>query len=113
MYEGVAKLKTYEPESYDKYGNKVTAIKERKVYVQPRGVYASEFYSAAQIGVKPSITFDIANQADYRGEKVIEYKGKEYTVIREDWTAPYDGISLICEAGNKYFVTDDTGESES
>ena len=113
MYEAPAKLKTYDPEAYDKYGNKITKVSERVVIVQPRGVYASEFYSAAQIGLKPSITFDIANRADYRGEKVVEFGGKEYTVIREDWTAPYDGVSLICEAGNRYFVTDDTGESES
>ena len=106
MYEGVAKLKKYGPTTYDKYGNPITPIEERKVFVQPRGVYASEFYSAAQIGLKPSITFDIANRADYRGEKVIEFKGEEYTVIREDWSAPYDGISLVCEAGNKYLVTE-------
>ena len=34
---------------------------------------------------------------DYDGQKVVRYNGKEYSVIRVDWTAQRDGISLICE----------------
>ena len=77
MYEGVAKLKKYGPTTYDKYGNPITPKEERKVFVQPRGVYASEFYSAAQIGLKPSITFDIANRADYHGEIAVDHYGRK------------------------------------
>lgn len=97
MYDGIATLKSYETGSYDQYGNKRTVETRRDVFVQPRGVYASEFYNAAQLGLKPSLTLYMTNRNDYQGEKVLEYEGKEYSVIRTDWNAQRDGISLICE----------------
>ena len=97
MYDGIAILKSYSNEGFDKYGNKTTKEVKRTVFVQPRGVYASEFYNAAQLGLKPSITLYMTNRNDYQDEKVLEFNGKEYSVIRVDWTAQRDGISLICE----------------
>ena len=97
MYDGIAILKSYSNEGFDKYGNKTTKEVKRAVFVQPRGVYASEFYNAAQLGLKPSLTLFMTNRNDYQGEKVVEFNGKDYSVIRVDWTAQRDGISLICE----------------
>ena len=97
MYDGIAILKSYSNEGFDKYGNKTTKEVKRTVFVQPRGVYASEFYNAAQLGLKPSLTLYMTNRSDYQGEKVLEFNGKEYSVIRVDWSAQRDGISLICE----------------
>lgn len=97
MYDGIAILKAYGAPTYDEYGNEVQTITETTVFVLPRGVYNAEFYNAAQAGLHPSITFELTNRADYNGEKVIEWDGKEYSVIRTDWTAQRDGISLICE----------------
>ncbi len=97
MYDGIAILKSYSNEGFDKYGNKTTKEVKRTVFVQPRGVYASEFYNAAQLGLKPSLTLFMTNRNDYQGEKVVEFNGKDYSVIRVDWTAQRDGISLICE----------------
>lgn len=97
MYDSVATLKAYGAPTYDTYGNEVQNVTTTDVYVQPRGVYQAEFYNAAQAGLHPSITFVLTNKADYNGEKVIEWEGKEYTVIRADWTAQRDSISLICE----------------
>ena len=97
MYDSVATLKAYGTPTYDEHGNEVPTITETTVYVQPRGVYQSEFYNAAQLGLKPSVTLYITNKADYDGQKVLEYEGKEYSVIRVDWSAQRDGISLVCE----------------
>ena len=97
MYDGIATLKSYETASYDQYGNKETTEVKTTVFVQPRGVYASEFYNAAQLGLKPSLTLYLTNREDYSGQKVLEYNGKEYSVVRVDWNAQRDGISLICE----------------
>lgn len=97
MYDGIAILKAYGQPVYDGYGNEFIPEVTSTVFVQPRGVYQSEFYNAAQIGLKPSLTLYIANKADYNGEKVLSYEGKEYSVIRVDWSAQRDGISLICE----------------
>lgn len=97
MYDSVATLKAYGAPTYDEYGNEVLSVTTTDVFVQPRGVYNAEFYNAAQAGLHPSITFVLTNRADYNGEKVIEWKSKEYSIIRTDWTAQRDQISLICE----------------
>jgi SPP1 family predicted phage head-tail adaptor len=97
MYDDVAILKAYGAETFDEYGNQSHTITERKVYVEPRGVYSSEFYNAAQVGLKPSITLRLTNRADYNGEKIVEYAGTEYDVIRADWNAQRDRIDLVCE----------------
>lgn len=97
MYDDVATLIKYGTSTFDKYGNESIETEKTEVYVLPRSVYNSEFYNAAQVGLKPSITFEIANREDYNGEEVVEYRDKFYTVIRTDWNAQKDKISLICE----------------
>lgn len=97
MYDDVAKLKSFGASTFDAAGNEIVSVEETEVYVQPRGVYSSEFYNAAQLGLKPSLTLVIANLEDYDGQKVLEFQGKEYDVIRVDWNAQRDAISLICE----------------
>lgn len=110
MYDDVAKLITYGESTFDEYGNETIATTEKEVFVQARGVYQSEYYNAAQVGMKPSITFEISIKDDYNDEKVIEYHGKYYTVIRADWNAQRDKMSLICEErvnnGTKFGSTD-------
>lgn len=97
MYDGVATLKAYGTPTFDEAGNEIPNVIETEVFVQPRGVYQSEFYNAAQLGLKPSLTLFVSNHEDYEGQKVLEYEGKDYDVIRVDWNAQRDGISLICE----------------
>lgn len=97
MYDSIAKLKGSPTATYDEYGNEVITYTDKDVYVQPRGVFNSEFYNAAQAGLHPSVTFVVTNKADYSGEKLVEWEGQLYNVIRVDWSAQRDGISLICE----------------
>lgn len=97
MYESIATLRAYNQTTFDEYGNEVTTTQDTTIYVMPRGVYNSEFYNAAQLGLHPTITFEIANREDYHGQKIIEFEGVEYSVIRTDWNAQRDKISLICE----------------
>ena len=97
MYDNIATLKGAKHITYDKYLNEIVTYEEREVYVQPRGIYSSEFYQAAQTGLHPSITFDMANRADYNGEKLLTFEGVDYSIIRVDWNAQRDRISLICE----------------
>lgn len=97
MYDDVATLISYGNSTFDEYGNESIDTEKTTVFVQPRGVYQSEYYNAAQLGLKPSITLQLANKEDYNDEKVLEYNGRVYSVIRVDWTAQRDKISLICE----------------
>ena len=97
MYDSVATLKAYGTPAYDEYGNEVQNITETEAFVQPRGVYQAEFYNAAQLGLKPTLTLVLSNRDDYSGQKILDFEGTEYNVIRVDWNAQRDGISLICE----------------
>ena len=97
MYDDVAILKAYTTSGRDSYGNPTTSEEKTNVYVQPRGVYASEFYNAAQLGIKPSLSLFIANRADYDGQKIVEFGGVDYDIVRVDWSAQRDGITLTCE----------------
>lgn len=97
MYDDVATLISYGNSTFDEYGNESIDTEKTTVFVQPRGVYQSEYYNAAQLGLKPSITLQLANREDYNDEKVLEYNGRVYSIIRVDWTAQRDKISLICE----------------
>ena len=97
MYDDVATLIAYGKSTFDEYGNESIETEKTDVYVQPRGVYQSEYYNAAQAGLKPSITFEIAHREDYNNQQVVEFHNKYYTVIRVDWTAQRDKIALICE----------------
>lgn len=97
MYDSIATLISDGVSTFDEYGNEVTTETANDVYVIPRGVYQSEYYNAAQVGLKPSLTLYLTNREDYSGEKRLTYEGREYDVIRVDWNAQRDGLSLICE----------------
>lgn len=97
MYDNVAYLLGANVATFDEYGNEKITYTKRKVFVMPRGVYASEFYNAAQAGLHPSITFELTNRAEYKGERLIEFEDVVYNIIRDDWNAQKDKISLVCE----------------
>lgn len=113
MYDSIATLKGEPITTYDEYGNEVITYTDNEVYVMPRGVYNAEFYNAAQAGLHPSITFVLANKADYNGEKLIEWNEVYYNVIRTDWTAQRDAISLICEERIGKYVAPSTASTSS
>jgi len=93
--DDVAKLIKTTVTGRDKYGNAIKTEERTQVFIQTRGVYSSEFYSASQLGLKPTITFMISNPADYHDESTVEYHGDLYSVIRVDWNG--DTVRLICE----------------
>ena len=68
MYEAVATLRstTY---TQDSALNQVPVYTDREVFVKPRSVSRSDFYQAAQSGLKPSIVLVISTAEDYQGEK--------------------------------------------
>lgn len=97
MYDTFITLKGNPVVTYDAYGNESVEYTDHKVFAVPRSVYSSEFYSARQLGLNPSITFVLTNRADYNGEKLLEHDGKLYTIIRTNWKDFRDRIELICE----------------
>lgn len=97
MYDSIAYLLKDGAKTYDTYLNEHIERTRRMVYVQPRSVYNGEFYNASIMGLHPSITLTLTNRADYDGETLVEYEGKLYNVIRADWKAQRDSISLVLE----------------
>lgn len=97
MYDSTATLYKDGAKTYDTYGNETVTRTQRDVFVYQRGVYNSEFYNAAQAGLHPSITLVLTNREDYEGETLVAFEGKMYDVIRTDWTAQRDGISLVLQ----------------
>jgi SPP1 family predicted phage head-tail adaptor len=96
MFEGTAILKKAVV-TQDEALNEIETYTERTVFVRPRSVYASEFYQAAAVGLKPSLTLVLASFADYDGEKLVEYNGKEYTVTRTYQRPDRDSVELTLE----------------
>lgn len=101
MYEATAKLRGEPIASYDEYGNEILTYETAEVYVKPRSVYTSEFYQAAQLGLKPSIVLELGNRIDYADQKQVEYGGKVYEVIRADWRNGREGVSLTLAERSK------------
>ena len=96
MFDGIAILKKATV-TQDASLNEITTYTEREVYVKPRSVYASEFYQAAAVGLKPALTLVLSSFADYDDEKLVEYNGKEYTVTRVYQRPEKDTLELTLE----------------
>lgn len=111
MYDTTATLMHETGRTYDAYGNEILTYEPREVFAYQRSVYNAEFYRAAQVGLHPSITLILTNKADYDGETYIVFEGKEYNVIRADWTAQRDSISLILEERINVYTPPTTTET--
>lgn len=52
-----------------------------EVYCNQRSIGMAEFYQAAQTGIKVEMKVEVRS-ADYSGQKLAEFGGKRYTVLR-------------------------------
>ena len=79
----------------DAVGNRVKTVTQiTKVWVAVRSVGQSEYYQAAQVGLKPQLVF-VVSSVDYSGESEVYYKGKRYSVYRSYTQG--DETELYCE----------------
>ena len=82
----------------------------RDVYAEIRSVSRSEYYTALNAGVQPSIVFKLALDADYQDEKFLRFQGKRYRVVRTYLTND-GGIEITAERSDEN-GTDETDEDE-
>lgn len=94
MYEDTAILKGDPVAQYDEYGNETVVYSTNEVFVNTRSVFQAEFYNAAQLGLNASLVLVISHRADYNGEKIVEFHGTDYDVVRADWTNGGESVSL-------------------
>lgn len=66
----------------------------REIIAEQGGVGRSEFYKAAA-GMTPAVTFTVS-EADYQQERLIEYNGKTYKVLRS-YPTPNRKVELVCQ----------------
>lgn len=69
-------------EQPDEYGDTVCTKTERQVYAEIMSIGQTEFYQAADKGLKPEVKFKLADYEDFQGEKYIKYKNTVYEVLR-------------------------------
>ena len=80
----------------DAVGNEVEKQTELIVpIIQHEDVFASEFYSAGTVGMKPILKIKISN-LNYSNQTRLRYMNEEYEIIRVD-TPTLDEVSLVCE----------------
>lgn len=80
----------------DQIGNEIETTKETIIpIIQHEDIFASEFYSAGTIGLKPTLKLRISS-LNYNNQTRLRYLKEEYEIIRID-RPTLDEISLICE----------------
>lgn len=55
---------------------------ERTVFCEVRSVGYQEYYRALEQDLHPTFIFRLADYAEYQGEKICEYEGARYRVVR-------------------------------
>ena len=63
-------------------GGKIETITKRDVFARYNSIGMKESYIALANGLKPEISFTIADYYDYNDETMLEYQGREYTILR-------------------------------
>lgn len=80
----------------DAYGvEKPTEGTAREVMCQVRSVTRNEFFEGGRNGLNPEYEFDVFF-GDYDGERLVEFKGKRYSVYRT-YHGRNDIVELYCE----------------
>lgn len=80
----------------DNVGNeKLQDVSVEIPIIDVEDVYSSEFYSASQQGLKPTLRLRVSD-LNYSNEPELEYMNNRYSIIRVD-KVNNEEIALICE----------------
>lgn len=79
----------------DDYGNQVSVPVKRLAQATKKNIMMSEFYQAAQAGIRPEVEF-IIHTFEYDGEQTVEYNGTRYSVIRL-FERSYDELEIYLQ----------------
>ena len=94
----VIKLIKESPAAHGVFDSTVTKT-ARTVYCTVRSVGRTEIYHALSAGLQPEYIFELAHFFEYQGEKLVEYRGIEYRVIRT-YVTDTDTIEITVERSN-------------
>lgn len=79
------------------YQCEIAPVEETKSmrFCTVRSVGFNEFYAAKSAGIEPSIVFRMEDYSDYDGQKIVEWNGTRYRVVRTYTNSQM--IELTCE----------------
>lgn len=72
----------------------------RKVYCNEKSVGQSEVYQARGTGLNPELKLILRHAFDYKGEKLLEYQGIRYRILRTYRDADTIELTIQREDGN-------------
>lgn len=78
----------------DEYGAPVIDEIRREVFAEQMSIGQKEFYQAHAVGLQPEIKFKLADYLDYEEERLVEYAGQRYRVLRTYRTGLE--IEIVC-----------------
>lgn len=81
MYNEVIDLLTITTTT-DDYGDQVETIDKVEVFAKVKSIGMKETYEALNVGLKPELTFVLADYYDYDNQEFIEYNSERYSVLR-------------------------------
>lgn len=83
MYDDLIVLvEERETEKTDQYGDKIIEEICNEVLAEKMSIGMKEFYQAQTDGYKPEIKFKLADHYDYDNQKLVDYEGFRYKVLR-------------------------------
>jgi SPP1 family predicted phage head-tail adaptor len=91
---GVANLIAESPQAHGIFD--APAETTRKVYCTVKSVGQTEVYQAKAAGLNPELKLILAHAFEYKGEKLLEYQGERYGIIRT-YRTETDGIELTIQ----------------
>lgn len=86
----------------DELGYPIASETSYETFAKRRSITQTEFFSAGKNGITPDFSFEV-NDAEYHGQKLLEYEGKRYGIYRT-YQPNNDTVELY--AGYKSGVTD-------
>lgn len=63
------------------HGQPVRSVTWNTVFANKKSVRQSEFYSAANVGLRPEVVFEI-HAHEYKGHEMVKFSGVEHTIVR-------------------------------
>lgn len=63
------------------YNEPIKTIVWREVFANKKSIRQSEFYQAANVGLKPELIFEV-HSFEFNNDEKVKYDNKEYYIIR-------------------------------
>jgi len=79
----------------DGSGNQVVSYESSTISATKKPIAMSEFYAAAQSGIRPELKL-IVHPFEFDGQELVEYDGTRYSLIRTYQTS-YDEMEIYLE----------------